>query len=95
MVTLFYKWFSCSSNARLQDALDMEVIKDILNDRDGQLIQQIPISLGSREDTWFWFLDDKGIFQLKVVTEGCRVKLIVQMRVFAAVMGVEIAREGG
>lgn len=48
-----------------QKEWDMEVVRDICNDRDSNLIQQIPIPARDNEDTWFWLLEDKGDFSVK------------------------------
>lgn len=44
---------------------DEDVLKDVCNERDIHLIQHIPIPLRSREDTWYWILEDKGDFSVK------------------------------
>lgn len=44
---------------------DVEVIDDIFNSRDAELIKQIPIPMIDKRDTWFWILDDKGLFTVK------------------------------
>ncbi|KAL8106740.1 hypothetical protein AgCh_023486 [Apium graveolens] len=44
---------------------DMDVIKDILNNRDAGLVERIPISLYDRRDSWFWCLEDTSIFTVK------------------------------
>lgn len=41
---------------------DEEVLNDIFNSRDGELIKRIPLPVTSRHDSWFWVLDEKGIF---------------------------------
>ncbi|KAL8103570.1 hypothetical protein AgCh_027952 [Apium graveolens] len=45
---------------------DDEILRDICNERDMTLIKQIPIPMRSREDTWFWIFDDKGVFTVHV-----------------------------
>lgn len=44
---------------------DEEVLNDIFNGRDGELIKRIPLPAISRHDSWFWILDEKGIFTVK------------------------------
>ncbi|XP_074374535.1 uncharacterized protein LOC141714938 [Apium graveolens] len=42
-----------------------ELLRDICNGRDGKLIQQIPIPVRQRNDSWFWLLDVKGEFSVR------------------------------
>lgn len=49
---------------------DEEVLKDIFNDRDIQLIKQVPISAQIRQDSWFWNLDQSGMFTVKSCYRG-------------------------
>lgn len=44
---------------------DEEILQDLCNERDMKLIQQIPIPNRSREDTWFWLLENKGDFTVR------------------------------
>ncbi|XP_074351625.1 uncharacterized protein LOC141690750 [Apium graveolens] len=44
---------------------DDDVLDDILNERDRELVRQIPLSTRRRDDTWFWLFDDKGKFTVK------------------------------
>lgn len=44
---------------------DDEILKDIFNERDVDLIKKIPVPVLDRQDSWFWLLDDKGIFTVK------------------------------
>lgn len=44
---------------------DIEVLQDICNERDRELIKQIPIPRISKDDSWFWLFDDKGEFSVK------------------------------
>lgn len=44
---------------------DEEVISDLCNDRDKELILSIPLSMGTREDGWYWLLDPKGNFTVR------------------------------
>lgn len=48
-----------------QKSWDVEVIPDLFNDQDAKLILQIPIPLHDKEDSWYWVLDDKGLFTVK------------------------------
>lgn len=50
---------------------DDDVLEDILNERDRDLVRQIPLSRRRRDDSWFWSLDDKGQFTVR----GCYRKL--------------------
>ncbi|XP_074377663.1 uncharacterized protein LOC141719179 [Apium graveolens] len=51
---------------------DEEILTDLFNDRDVQLIKNIPLSAVGRNDSWMWFLDEKGQFTVK----SCYCKLI-------------------
>lgn len=44
---------------------DMDVVRDICNTRDTKLIMRIPIPVHTRADSWFWYLEDKGLFTVK------------------------------
>lgn len=44
---------------------DMEVVRDICNERDSRLIRQIPIPMRVKEDAWFWLFEDKCQFSVK------------------------------
>lgn len=44
---------------------DMDLVDDIFNDRDAELIKRVPIPMCERNDSWFWLLDDKGVFTVK------------------------------
>lgn len=44
---------------------DMDLIDDIFNVRDAELIKRIPIPMREKNDSWFWLLDDKGVFTVK------------------------------
>lgn len=44
---------------------DDEILQDICNERDINLIKQIPIPMRKKEDTWFWLLDGTGTFTVK------------------------------
>nr|XP_017239551.1 PREDICTED: uncharacterized protein LOC108212332 [Daucus carota subsp. sativus] len=46
-------------------AWDADVLNDLFNERDRALIEQIPIPSRSRPDSWYWPLDDKGMFTVK------------------------------
>lgn len=41
---------------------DEEVLRDICNNRDMQLIKSIPSPRHHVEDSWFWSLEESGIF---------------------------------
>lgn len=44
---------------------DDEVLNDICNTRDLELNKRILLPLLGRPDSWFWSLDDKGMFRVK------------------------------
>ncbi|KAL8094866.1 hypothetical protein AgCh_036398 [Apium graveolens] len=44
---------------------DEEILSDLFNNRDVQLIKQIPISIIERQDSWMWLHDEKGDFTVK------------------------------
>ncbi|KAL8134829.1 hypothetical protein AgCh_009733 [Apium graveolens] len=48
-------------------AWDRQVIHDIVNNRDEELILKIPLPVGDRNDTWFWYLETEGNFTVKSV----------------------------
>ena len=56
---------------------DVEILNDICNDRDAQLILQIPLVNEDRNDSWLWLLDDKGNFTVK----SCYRKLVGEYNV--------------
>lgn len=43
----------------------MNVVRDICNDHDSRLIQQIPIPVMEKEDSWFWLSEANGMFSVK------------------------------
>ncbi|XP_074323048.1 uncharacterized protein LOC141659993 [Apium graveolens] len=48
-----------------QKVWDVEIISDLFNERDKNLILQIPIPVREKEDSWYWALEDKGEFSVK------------------------------
>lgn len=44
---------------------DADILNDLLNERDIELIEQILIPIRNRPDSWYWSLDDKGVFTVK------------------------------
>nr|GMD29278.1 pleckstrin homology domain-containing protein 1-like [Ipomoea batatas] len=44
---------------------DKECVKDIFNERDANLIINIPLSLRKPPDSWVWYLESKGIYSVK------------------------------
>ncbi|KAL8110377.1 hypothetical protein AgCh_026191 [Apium graveolens] len=44
---------------------DDEILRDLCNDRDKNLIKQIPIPTRSCDDSWLWLLEEKGMFTVK------------------------------
>lgn len=61
---------------------DEDVLKDIFNERDNKLIQQIPVPLRDREDSWYWCSDDKGKFTVKNCYRRLRGELECPERLF-------------
>lgn len=47
------------------DKWDQDILNDLFNVRDRELINQVPIPIRKRRDSWFWLLDDKGKFTVK------------------------------
>ena len=44
---------------------DEEILRDIFNNRDVQLIQNIPLPVVERKDSWMWVYEDTGNFTVK------------------------------
>lgn len=44
---------------------DDEILYDFCNNRDRELIQQIPIQVRKREDTWYWLFENDGQFSVR------------------------------
>ncbi|XP_074359672.1 uncharacterized protein LOC141699722 [Apium graveolens] len=44
---------------------DAELLYDVFCSRDAELIRRIPIPMGDNADSWYWMLDDKGVFTVK------------------------------
>ncbi|XP_074352995.1 uncharacterized protein LOC141692156 [Apium graveolens] len=44
---------------------DMEVLSDVLNERDQSYVLDIPLSESNHSDTWFWLHEDSGIYSVK------------------------------
>lgn len=44
---------------------DVEILQDLCNERDRNLIMQVPISTRSKKDEWFWLWDDKCEFTVR------------------------------
>ena len=44
---------------------DDELLRDIFNDNDVQLIKSIPIPAHNKQDSWFWNLENSGLFSVK------------------------------
>ncbi|XP_074371437.1 uncharacterized protein LOC141712407 [Apium graveolens] len=44
---------------------DEEILQDIFNERDVQLIRSIPNPLQRNEDSWFWIMEESGLFSVK------------------------------
>lgn len=49
---------------------DTELIDDVFNERDGELIKRIPLSIHVDADSWYWLLDEKGQFTVKSCYRG-------------------------
>lgn len=43
----------------------MDIVQDICNERDSELIRQIPLPMQRKDDSWFWVFEDKGKFSVK------------------------------
>ena len=41
---------------------DVELLYDVFCSRDAELIRRIPIPMVNKADSWYWMLDDKGVF---------------------------------
>lgn len=59
---------------------DMEVIEDLFESADCEFIQRIPLSRPVSNDSWYWLVDDKGVFTVKVVTGSCKGSVRMTMR---------------
>ncbi|XP_060964189.1 uncharacterized protein LOC133033466 [Cannabis sativa] len=46
-------------------AWDVDLVRDLFNDRDANLILSIPLSLSRRADEWFWCWEKTGHFSVK------------------------------
>ena len=44
---------------------DADILNELCNDRDKELIYQVPIPLWSKSDSWFWLPDAKGKFSVR------------------------------
>lgn len=44
---------------------DDDVLNDIFNERDQNLIREIPLSRRRRNDSWIWLFDNKGEFTVR------------------------------
>lgn len=44
---------------------DHDILNDIFNSRDRELIRRIPIPLIRQKDSWFWVLEERGMFTVK------------------------------
>ncbi|KAL8089279.1 hypothetical protein AgCh_038904 [Apium graveolens] len=44
---------------------DDEILQDLCNERDRDLIKQIPLTRLQRNDTWFWLFDEQGKFSVR------------------------------
>lgn len=48
-----------------RDSWDEEILQDIFEERDAELIRQIPISNQVQCDSWFWILEQSGMFSYR------------------------------
>lgn len=53
-----------------RNSWDEEVLQDIFEERDAELIRQIPISNQVQCDSWFWILEQSGLFNVKSCYRG-------------------------
>ncbi|XP_074327916.1 uncharacterized protein LOC141665831 [Apium graveolens] len=44
---------------------DEDLLDDLCNERDKNLIKQVPIPIRKRPDSWYWLFDDTGNFTVK------------------------------
>lgn len=44
---------------------ELDILHDSFQDRDTELIKQIPLSINETADSWYWILDEKGDFTVK------------------------------
>uniref|UniRef100_A0A803P6Q0 Reverse transcriptase domain-containing protein n=1 Tax=Cannabis sativa TaxID=3483 RepID=A0A803P6Q0_CANSA len=47
-------------------AWDVDLVRDLFNNRDTSLILNIPLSSSQVSDSWFWFLENTGHFTVKL-----------------------------
>lgn len=51
---------------------DKEILRDIFDERDISWIRRIPLSVNVQQDSWFWLLEQTGLFTVK----SCNMKLV-------------------
>ncbi|XP_074341994.1 uncharacterized protein LOC141679391 [Apium graveolens] len=44
---------------------DLEVVSDVLNERDQACVHVIPLSESNHDDKFYWYLEDSGIYSVK------------------------------
>lgn len=44
---------------------DDEILMDIFNDKDIELIKRIPVSRNMQQDSWYWVMEQSGLFTVK------------------------------
>lgn len=67
---------------------DIEVVPDLFNERDKQLILQIPLPIRVKEVSWYWMLEIKRISRLKAATEEFKGNLHVLISDFGRNYGI-------
>lgn len=73
---------------------DEDILKDIFNERDMRLIQQIPLLMNSRDDMWCWSFEDKGEFSVRSCYRSLRGEFMsVVIKIFGENYGDYNSRE--
>ena len=44
---------------------DLDILRDLFDERDRNIIERIPLSNISRDDCWQWTVEKKGIYSIK------------------------------
>lgn len=48
---------------------DRDIVNELCNERDRDLILQVPLTSSHKVNSWYWLLDSKGEFTVKVATD--------------------------
>lgn len=73
---------------------DYDILTDVFNSRDCELIKQILIPLRWKEDSWFWLLDDRGMFTFKSMYRQLQREYDMSLQFLEKVMVAKNPREG-